>query len=123
MDCEATKKAEVDAEKADEALVSKVHKQEEATKVETVLDVDASLQIAPGTFLPGGEGLFALEGKSVIPIPQVGSQIKNDRVNTIKRVLSPLKFQPWSDVSCESESGTSVAWSGRAESISASKPG
>jgi len=92
VDFEATKKAEVDAEKADEALVNKVHKQEEATKVETVLDVDASLQVAPGTFLPGGEGLFAVEGKSVIPIPQVGSQIKNDRVNTIKRVLSPIKI-------------------------------
>jgi hypothetical protein len=92
VDFDATKKAEVDAEKADEALVSKVHKQEEATKVETVLDVDASLQVAPGTFLPGGEGLFAVEGKSVIPIPQVGSQIKNDRANAIKRVLSPIKI-------------------------------
>ena len=90
VDWDATKKAEVDTEKADAALVSKVHTQEEAAKIETVLDVDASLQVAPGTFLPGGEGLFAVEGKTVIPIPQVGSEVKNDKANSIKRILVPI---------------------------------
>ena len=60
VDWDATKKAEADAARADEALVSKVHTQEEATKMETVLDVDASLQVAPGVFLPPGEGMFAV---------------------------------------------------------------
>ena len=90
VDWDATQKAEVDAEKADAALVSKIHTQEEATKIETVLDVDASLQVAPGTFLPPGEGLFAVAGKSVIPIPQVGSEVRNDRKNSIKRILVPI---------------------------------
>src|SRR5262249_55941233 len=90
VDWEATKKAEADAEKADTALLSKVHAQEEATKIETTLDVDASLQVAPGVFLPPGEGMFAGEGKFVTPIPQVDSELKKDRANTIKRVLSPL---------------------------------
>jgi hypothetical protein len=90
VDWDATKKAEADAEKADAALVSKVHTQEEATKIETVLDVDASLQVAPGVFLPPGEGMFAVEGKFVTPIPQVGSEIKSDRANTIKRILTPI---------------------------------
>ena len=35
IDWDATAKAEQNAEKADEALVSKIHKQEEATKIET----------------------------------------------------------------------------------------
>jgi hypothetical protein len=90
VDWEATKKAEADAEKADAALVSKVHTQEEATKIETVLDVDASLQVGPGIFLPPGEGMFAVEGKSVTPIPQVDSEVKKDRANAIKRVLTPI---------------------------------
>jgi hypothetical protein len=90
IDWDATAKAEHDAAKADEALVSKIHKQEEATKIETTLDVDASLQVASGVFLPPGEGMFAIEGKSVIAIPQVGSAVKNDRKNTIKRILSPI---------------------------------
>jgi hypothetical protein len=94
IDWDATAKAEHDAEKADEALVSKIHKQEEATKIETTLDVDASLQVASGVFLPPGEGMFAIEGKSVIAIPQVGSAVKNDKKNTIKRILSPIPIIP-----------------------------
>jgi hypothetical protein len=90
VDWDATKKAEAEAEKADSALVGKIHKQEEAAKVETVLDVDASLQVAPGVFLPPGEGLFAVEGKFVTPIPQVGSEIRSDKANTIKRILTPI---------------------------------
>lgn len=94
VDWDATAKAEADAQKADAALVSKIHTQEEATKIETVLDVDASLQVGPGVFLPPGEGMFAVEGKSVIPLPQVGSAVKNDRKNTIKRILSPIPIVP-----------------------------
>jgi hypothetical protein len=94
VDWDATAKAERDTAKAEEALVSKIHKQEEATKIQTTLDVDASLQVATGVFLPPGEGMFAIEGKSVIPIPQVGSAVKNDRKNQIKRILSPIPIIP-----------------------------
>jgi hypothetical protein len=90
VDWDATTKAEKDSEKADTALVNKIHKQEEATKIETTLDVDASLQVATGVFLPPGEGMFAVEGKSVIAIPQVSTAVKNDRKNTIKRILTPI---------------------------------
>src|SRR6266403_4991016 len=65
VDWDATTKAQADSDKASEALLGKIHAQEEATKIETVLDVDASLQVAPGVFLPPGEGMFAIEGKSV----------------------------------------------------------
>jgi hypothetical protein len=94
VDWEATAKAESDAAKADDALVSKIHKQEEAAKIETTLDVDASLQVASGVFLPPGEGMFAIEGKSVLAIPQVGSAVKSDRANSIKRILSPIPIIP-----------------------------
>src|SRR4029077_15367803 len=79
VDWDATSKAQTDSDKASEALLGKIHAQEEATKIETVLDVDASLQVAPGVFLPPGEGMFAIEGKSVTPIAQVGSQVKTDK--------------------------------------------
>ncbi len=68
VDWDATAKAQADSDKASAALLGKIHAQEEATKIETVLDVDASLQVAPGIFLPPGEGMFAIEGKSVTPI-------------------------------------------------------
>src|ERR1700741_5178151 len=71
VDWDATAKAQVDSDKASASLLGKIHAQEEALKTETVLDVDASLQVAPGVFLPPGEGMFAIEGKSVTPIEQV----------------------------------------------------
>jgi hypothetical protein len=94
VDWDATAKTEKATAAADDALAAKVHKQEEAQRIETTLDVDASLQVGGGVFLPPGEGMFAVEGKSVIPIPQVGSAVKNDRKNQIKRVLSPLPIIP-----------------------------
>ena len=94
VDWDATAKAEADSEKASEVLLSKVHAQEEATKIETVLDVDASLQVSPGVFLPPGEGMFAIEGKSVTPLEQVGSQVRTDKKTLLKQVLSPIPVVP-----------------------------
>ncbi len=94
VDWDATVKAEHDAATADDALAAKVHKQEEDTKIATTLDVDASLMVASGVFLPPGEGMFAVEGKSVIPIPQVGTAVKNDRKNQLKRLMSPIPIIP-----------------------------
>lgn len=94
VDWDATAKAEKATAAADDALAAKVHKQEEAQSIQTTLDVDASLQVGGGVFLPPGEGMFAVEGKSVIPIPQVGSAVKTDRKNQLKRVLSPLPIIP-----------------------------
>src|SRR6202048_548660 len=94
VDWDATAKAQAESDKASAALLGKIHAQEEATKIETVLDVDASLQVAPGIFLPPGEGMFAIEGKSVTPIAQVGSQVKTDKKTFLKQVLSPIPIVP-----------------------------
>jgi hypothetical protein len=94
VDWDATAKAQLDSDKASEALLGKIHAQEEATKIETVLDVDASLQVAPGVFLPPGEGMFAIEGKSVTPLAQVGSEVKTDKKTFLKQVLSPIPIVP-----------------------------
>jgi hypothetical protein len=94
IDWDATAKADVAAETADAALVSKIHKQEEATKVETVLDVDASLQVAPGIFLPPGEGMFVIEGRSITPLVQVGTAVTTDKKTVLKQVLSPIPIVP-----------------------------
>src|SRR5882762_1079271 len=94
VDWDGTVKAQAEADKASAALLGKIHAQEEATKIETVLDVDASLQVAPGVFLPPGEGMFAIEGKSVTPLEQVGSQVKTDKKTFLKQVLSPIPIVP-----------------------------
>jgi hypothetical protein len=94
VDWDATKKAEVTDEKTSSALLTKVHIQESAAKAETPVDVDASLTVAPGVFLPDGEGMFAFEGKSIKKIEQAGSQMNVDRKNVVKQVLSPIPIVP-----------------------------
>jgi hypothetical protein len=94
IDWDATAKAEAAEKQQDTALVEKVHIQEEAAKAETPLDIDASLLVAPGVFLPPGEGMFAVEGKSVTPLGQVGSQVKTDKKTFLKQVLSPIPVVP-----------------------------
>src|SRR5580692_12386851 len=94
VDWDATKKAEAADEKTSSALLEKVHIQEAAAKAETPVDVDASLTVAPGVFLPDGEGMFALEGKSIRKIEQAGSQVRTDKKNVVKQVLSPIPIVP-----------------------------
>ena len=94
VDWEATKKAEASEERTNEALLEKVHIQEAASHAETPIDVDASLTVAPGVFLPDGEGMFALEGKAVRRIEQAGSEVRRDKKTTLKQVLSPIPIIP-----------------------------
>jgi hypothetical protein len=93
VDWDATKKAEAADEKTSSALLEKVRIQEAAAKAETPVDVDASLRVAPGVFLPDGEGMFALEGKSIRKIEQAGSQVRADKTNVLK-TLSPIPIIP-----------------------------
>jgi hypothetical protein len=94
VDWDATAQAAKAEQDEEEALAKKIHAQEQAQKIETMLDVDASLQVAPGVFLPPGEGMFLIDGKSVRPLEQVGSQVKTDKKQFLKQVLSPIPIVP-----------------------------
>ncbi len=94
VDWDATAKDEAEQKREAEALARKVHVQEEIRKVEVALDVDASLQVAPGVFLPPGEGMFVVEGSAVTPLEQVGTQIRADKKQILKQVLVPIPVVP-----------------------------
>ncbi|HVO59098.1 MAG TPA: hypothetical protein VMT51_15510 [Dongiaceae bacterium] len=94
VDWDATTKAAASAKKDDDELVSKVHHIEEELNAQIPWDVDASLQIAPGVFLPPGEGMFAVEGKSVTPLNQVGAETHTDKKQVLKQILSPVPLVP-----------------------------
>jgi hypothetical protein len=94
VDWDATARAEAEEHKEEEALAKRVRAQEQAQKIEAVMDVDASLQVAQGVFLPPGEGMFLIQGKSVTPLEQVGSEVKTDKKQFLKQVLSPIPIVP-----------------------------
>src|SRR5713226_5977454 len=94
VDWDATEKAEAAEKSEEDANARKIHAQEQAQKIETMMDVDASLQVSPGVFLPPGEGMFVADGKFVTPLEQVGSEIKTDKKQFLKQVLSPIPIVP-----------------------------
>jgi len=94
VDWAATGKAEAEMEKQSSALVEKVHKQEEAQRMDNVMDIDASLQVGEGAFLPTGEGMFVVEGKSVRILDQAAAGMRTDTKRVIAQVLSPVPMVP-----------------------------
>jgi hypothetical protein len=94
VDWDATAKAEAADKSAGEATLKKLHAREEAMSRETTLDVDASIEVVPGVFLPGGEGMFAVDGRAVRSIEQNSSDMRTDKKTVLKQVLSPIPIVP-----------------------------
>jgi hypothetical protein len=94
VDWNATARAEAEMEKESKELVEKVHKQEEARRLDNVADIDASLRVGDGAFLPSGEGMFVVEGKTIRILDQAGSAKKTDMKRVIADVLSPVHAVP-----------------------------
>ncbi len=94
VDWEATSKAEAQEAYRNQELVEKVRADEAARQAEQLVDVDASVQVAPGVFLPPGEGAYVVEGKAVLPLAQVGANVKLDKGNFVKQVLVPIPVVP-----------------------------
>jgi hypothetical protein len=94
VDWEATARAEETQKQKEQSLLQKVHREEEASRVEIALDIDASLQVAPGVFLPPGEGIFAVAGKAVTALEQVETRLRTDKGQVLKQVLVPIPIIP-----------------------------
>jgi hypothetical protein len=90
VDWDATAKAASEVQKSSAAEVEKIHKQEEAKRMDNVTDIDASLQVGGGVFLPEGDGMFVLEGKSVRVLDQAGTRTKSSLLRTAGQVMVPI---------------------------------
>jgi hypothetical protein len=93
VDWEAMKKAASEDAKRDATWVAQAHKQEAGRRAEA-LDIDASLEAAPGVFLPPGQGLFVYDGKGILPLAQSETQSKMDKRHMIEQVLIPIPIVP-----------------------------
>jgi hypothetical protein len=93
VDWDATKKLESEETQHDEAIVSKVHTQEAERSIPP-LDIDASLEVAPGVFLPPGVNLFVFDGASVLPLPQAQTSSKVSKERLLEQVMVPIPVIP-----------------------------
>ena len=90
VDWPATQKAEAATIAHNEAESKKLKQQEAASRTDMALDVDASLMTGSGTFLPSGEGMFAVEGKKITLLDQAELESHRDKKQTLKQIISPI---------------------------------
>jgi hypothetical protein len=93
VDWDATKKVQADEAQRDAAIVSRVHSQESG-RIAEPLDIDASLEVAPGIFLPEGNHLFVFDGKTVIPLSQAETDSRMNKGRFLEQVLVPIPIIP-----------------------------
>jgi len=94
VDWAATRKEQAQEEESETSLLKKVEKQDEEQRDVPALDIDASLEVAPGIFLPPGEGLFVFNGKSVIEVPQAQTSSQISKSHFMERILVPVPIIP-----------------------------
>jgi hypothetical protein len=93
VDWDATKKIAADEQARKAALIAKVHTAEVARRADA-MDIDASIEIAPKVFLPGGDGLFEFDGKAIYPLAQAEADMKFSKTQLLKQVLIPVPVVP-----------------------------
>jgi hypothetical protein len=90
VDWDATKKAEDEQAAKEKEFAARVATQEKNRDAIPQLDIDASLEVAPGIFLPQDEGMFALAGTKVVQLAETKTEIKIDKGRMVEKVLSPV---------------------------------
>lgn len=93
VDWDATKKLEAEEAERDSTMLAKVHKQE-INRQAVPLDIDASLEVAPGIFLPPGDHLFVYAGKAVLPLSQAETDSKLSKGRLLEEVMVPIPIIP-----------------------------
>src|SRR5260370_22210421 len=90
---DATHKAEAEQSKQDAELKAKIR----ATAISEMakeIDVDRSLEIKPGVFLPDGGGFYSLEDKQIYEMKQSLAVTKISKGREVGRILSGIPLIP-----------------------------
>jgi hypothetical protein len=93
VDWDATHKAEKEQAKEEAELKAKIRTSELAERTRDI-DVDRSLEIKPGLFLPDGVGFYLVEGKLIFPMKQSLASSKLSTGREITRILTSMPIIP-----------------------------
>jgi hypothetical protein len=93
VDWDATHKAEADQARQDADLKARIHASEVAERTKDI-DVDRSLEIKPGLFLPDGAGFYALEGKLIYEMKQSLAAAHLSKGREAERILTGVPLIP-----------------------------
>jgi len=93
VDWDATHRAEAEQAAQDAELKAKIHASEVAERTKDI-DVDRSLEIKPGLFLPDGVGFYALDNKLVFEMKQSQANSKLSKGREAERILSGIPMIP-----------------------------
>lgn len=93
VDWPATKQAEATEAQADAALTNRLKADEARAKTASV-DVDPSVEVSPGVFLPPGNGFFILDGQAIFPLRQSAASEKLDKRHLVEQIAVPIPVIP-----------------------------
>jgi hypothetical protein len=93
VDWPATQKAEADQQAQQDELARKV-KEAATAALAKEIDVDASLQIKPGLFLPDKKGFFVLDGNQITVMDLSKTETHTDKGRAVEKALSGVSIIP-----------------------------
>jgi hypothetical protein len=93
VDWDATHKAEADQVSQDAVLKAKIRASNLAQHTSGI-DVDRSLEIKPGLFLPDGVGFYALDGKLILEMKQSDAVLKLSAGREVERIMTGVSLIP-----------------------------
>jgi hypothetical protein len=93
VDWDATHKAEADQAAEDAKLKAKIHASEVAERTRDI-NIDRSLEIKPGLFLPDGVGFYALEIKQIYEMKQSQAVAHLSKGRETERILTGIPLIP-----------------------------
>jgi hypothetical protein len=93
VDWDATHKSEAEQARQDAQLKAKIHVSDLAERTKDI-DVDRSLEIKPGLFLPDGIGFYALDSKLIYEMKQDVAVAKLSVGRETEKILSGVPLIP-----------------------------
>jgi hypothetical protein len=91
VDWDATAKANAETAAEQKETLERIHKAA-ASELSTSIDIDKSLLVGSGEFLPDSPGLYVLDGKTVLGLTQVEAESHVDKGRAILKGLSGIPF-------------------------------